>query len=64
MADEKSKRAALSCVTYQTDVGFETRAGYGDDLVRSQFAREIEVARTLADDWKRLSLEKGFTEIG
>ena len=32
---------ALTCGIYQTDLGLETRAGYGEDLLRSQFAREF-----------------------
>jgi hypothetical protein len=48
---------------YQTDAGLETRAGCGDDLLRSQYARDFGIARQVADEWKALSLEKGFTEI-
>jgi hypothetical protein len=54
----------LSCGIYQTDVGLETRAGYGDDLLRSQFAREVGVARAVADEWENLARGKGFEKLG
>ena len=52
----------LSCGIYQTDAGLETRAGYGEDLLRSQFATEIGKARELAGAWKIAALEKGFSD--
>ena len=57
------RRRVLSCGIYQTDVGLETRAGYGEDLLRSQFARQIGTARELANSWKIAALEKGFPEL-
>lgn len=52
----------LSCGIYRTDAGLETRAGYGEDLLRSQYAREIANARTVAADWKAIAQQKGFSE--
>lgn len=54
----------LSCGIYQTDAGLETRAGYGEDLLRSQFARQMDAARAVAGEWKGLAREKGFEEFG
>ena len=53
----------LTCGIYRTDVGLETRAGYGDDLLRSQFAVQIGTARELAAEWKAMVIEKGFEEV-
>ena len=61
--EDKSTRRVLSCGIYQTEAGLEARAGYGEDLLRSQFARELGNARRVADDWKGLVVAKGFEEI-
>ena len=53
----------LSCGIYQTDAGLETRAGYDDDLLRSQYAAQIGTAREQAAAWKIAALEKGFSEV-
>lgn len=53
----------LSCGIYRTDAGLETRVGYGEDLLRSQFARELGDARNWADEWKSMAREKGFGEL-
>ena len=36
----------------------ETRVGYGEDLLRSQFAQAFGNARQVADDWKGRALAK------
>jgi hypothetical protein len=53
----------LSCGIYRTDAGLETRTGYGEDLLRSQFAQKLETARAVAAEWKATSLVKGFKEM-
>jgi len=52
----------LSCGIYQTDAGLETRAGYGDNLIRSQYAAQIGTAREPAAAWKIAALVKGFAD--
>ena len=52
----------MSCGVYRTEAGLETRAGYGEDLLRSQFATQIVKARELAAAWKIAALEKGFSD--
>ena len=54
----------LSCGVFSMIVGLEVRCGYSeDDLIRSQYARELRTARESATDWKRGALEKGFSEV-
>jgi hypothetical protein len=53
----------LSCGIYQTDAGLETRAGDGDDLLRSQYAALITTARELAAAWRMAAIEKGFSDV-
>ena len=38
----------LQCAIYQTDFGFEARMGYGENLLASQYAQDIENARAYA----------------
>jgi hypothetical protein len=53
----------LTCGVFQTIVGLEVRCGYSDDLIRSQFARELETAREVAAGWKTTALERGYSEV-
>lgn len=57
----------FECGIYRTAApGVEVRAGYGeDDLLRSQLARNVDGARTIAEEWRQAVLAKGgFTEVG
>jgi len=38
----------LECGVYQTDFGYEARMGYGENLLASQYAQDIENARAYA----------------
>jgi len=60
----KSPRGrVLTCGVFRTIAGFEVRCSYSDDdLIRSQYAVEIEVARSLAAQWKAAAALKGFHE--
>ena len=49
-------------MNYQTDAGLEIRVGYGEGLLRSQFARDIGRRRQWLPK-EGLSLQKGFQEI-
>jgi hypothetical protein len=55
----------LQCGIYRSAApGVEVRAGYGDDLQRSERVRRSNQAREIADTWKALVLAKGgFTEL-
>ena len=56
----------LQCGIYRSAApGVELRAGYGDDLQRSDRVKGINQARVIADTWKALVLSKGggFTEL-
>jgi hypothetical protein len=51
----------LTCGLFRTIAGLEVRCGYGEaDLIRSQYAREVEAARAVAADWKAAAELKGF----
>ncbi len=54
----------LTCALYRTAAGLEVRCDYGgDDLIRSQFARDLETAGDLAATWKTAALTRaGFVE--
>ena len=53
----------LTCGVFQTIAGLEVRCGYSDDdLIRSQFARELETAREIAAGWKTAAELKGFRD--
>ena len=52
----------LTCGVFQTIAGLEVRCGYSDDdLIRSQFARELETAREIAAGWKTAAGVKGYS---
>lgn len=42
----------LECGIYLTAAGFEARMGYGDNLLASQFARTLPIAREHADGFR------------
>ena len=54
----------LSCGLYLRPHGIEVRCGYDDErnLLMSQVEKTPDAARARADEWKALSLEKGFSE--
>jgi hypothetical protein len=54
----------LSCGIYHSAApGLEVRAGYGDDLLRSQRTKGINQARDIAATWKQAVLANGrFSE--
>ena len=59
-----SKRVFV-CEIYETDIGLEVRASYSlDDIIRTQYAVDIETAREVADEWRRAVLAKGRIRSG
>ena len=57
-------RRVLECGIYRTDAGLEVRAGYGEDLLQSQVAGEIDTGRELAEAWRQAVIAKGgFEEL-
>ena len=53
--------AVVTCGVFRTTVGLEVRCSYSeDDLIRSQFAVEIETARAIAVEWRTPAELKGF----
>jgi hypothetical protein len=52
----------LTCGVFQTIAGLEVRCSYSDDdLIRSQFARELGTAREIAAGWKTAAEVKGYS---
>jgi len=53
--------AVVTCGVFRTIAGLEVRCSYpNDDLIRSQFAGEIETARAIAVEWRTAAELKGF----
>ena len=46
------------CGIYQVEYGLEVRAEYRDDLLRSQWARDLDAARRIAERIKRTLIEE------
>ena len=58
-----AKGRLLTCGVFRTTAGLEVRCGYsGDDLIRSQYVKELAAARQIADGWKATPELKGFQE--
>lgn len=54
---------ALTCGIYLSDTGYDVRSEYSaDQLVRSQWARDVDAARRIADGWLRALREQGDVE--
>ena len=55
----------LACGVYRTTAGMEVRCDFGgDDLIRSEFARDLGIASTIAEGWKMGALARvGFVEL-
>lgn len=53
----------LTCGLYRGAAGrIEVRASYPQELIRSELARDLAAARTIADEWRAAAVRKGFVE--
>ena len=60
-----SCQASCQCGIYNTAAGLEVLCGYSeDDLLRSELAPEIAMAREIAERWRQAVIGKGgFFEV-
>ena len=64
LADDEPSRACADVRRVPDDRRLEVRCGYSeDDLIRSQYTREVGIARESAAGWKAAAIEEGFSEV-
>jgi hypothetical protein len=56
----------LTCAALDVETGVELRLSYDEEVMRSELFRGVDCDERLAeaaDIWRRLFLEKGFSEV-